>query len=464
MSVSSASGESDTGSEAQQGGAAAEIAAPNLIVPPPHHPPALRQLVRVISDQHHDPSSVDPRQLSTVLYQADLAQYEQWQLTGVAAAVRRAVRALMIATFERKWQNSDMQVLAEFVRDLGVDWPAQGLEQAQPAKFSAPAKKREYKLAELRAVGVLSEQCASMGALRNVAKEFVASKKTGLSDAAVSAFAAIRWQRQPKAAKQLPLLQAVFEAAESKAAWNDNARLEQAWASLTEFLDAVGPQDTPHGQASPLHFMTAMRMELLLPLVQLGLPVQDVIHLLEDEVLAVVANLVPDTDEDVEADPTQAWTKALQLVQPAVILKREEARTLHKVAMPGGGSVRNPGGYRAALLSAVECLSGFVLPPSWSSHCKEHNVCPVQLLMPGLCPFGDVACPMRHPDAVEREEIVVMVLGDRDPAVYALRGRVQSSGQLIHEVWVPRQRQSSSAPAAAVPETKKTSYGAGKKV
>ena len=141
--------------------------------------------------------------------------------------------------------------------------------------------------------------------------------------------------------------------------------------------------------------------------------------LLEDEVLAVVANLVPDGDEDGEGAAKHAWTEALAQIQPGVILKREEERALRRVTMPGSGAIKTLASHRAALLETVQCLTGYALPSSWGAKCKAHNLCPVHLMMPGMCPFGQAACPMRHQAQEEREDSIAVMVGARNPTVYA---------------------------------------------
>jgi hypothetical protein len=409
------------------------------VVVPAQGPPAgavlpapLAQLVEVLRANFHDPLTVSPQNFLTTVFEADLAQHEQAEIDLVKPHVRRAVQALVIASTTRHVSKQVWNALSYTLEVTGVALPelADGSPPAAAANSAPVAKKSEFHLSALLASSLVDETHNSLGALRASAASLKRTKGFGLNAVAVAAFAKLQWTAwYGDAQRAATLLDAVMEGIRSEHQLDEVTLLCLSWSALAEFLSEVAPSSLAGGDTADA-FMVTVERNVIHPLLAEGCAPLEVVEVLEEHVLAPVANRLLAISETANAAVFNVWTETREGMDAVAICQsvKERRRSNGKGAALGAKVL--PASILAALHKAAEVLMGGVVPPAWRTNCTAARACPLHTLVPELCPYGDAGCPGVHLQESERQEIIMKAFGDRNPSVINMWERATRAGEL----------------------------------
>jgi len=417
-------------------GAHAEIGPGVIAIPGANNaghgqPARLQELVQDIKTRFHSHETADPIGLAQMLFEAELEDIEQQFMAPVSRAIKRALQALSLASANKTFPVEALSALKDIIHELALDWPVSlRLEQvsktsvANSAADAAP-KKSEFSFPALRAASVVSEEFASIGQLRTLAKKLTSTMGFGLSASAVEAFARLRWQDLAEGAAasstSAPVLTMIYQQTQPDLALGDDRRLTLAWIALSEFFVAAAPEfEGPNAEG----FMSEVLHRVVGPLLHDGMSASCIIGVLQREVFGVLADMIA-AEEGSAAAPVNAWDHVQRHVDMEKVAQTALERYRLRKDTP---AIKTKEQLRRRLMTAAEVLMGTPLSAVWRKHCMGNDLCPLHVLLPKMCPYGKPGCPFEHPDALESDKIVSGVLGEQCPDVAALRGRANQAG------------------------------------
>ena len=97
---------------------------------------------------------------------------------------------------------------------------------------------------------------------------------------------------------------------------------------------------------------------------------------------------------------------------------------------PAAASTSKAASMLVAVHKTVEVLLGRVVPLARLTHCTAASACPLDTLLPELCPYGDAGCPGVHLQEPVRQEVINKAFGDRNPSVINMWERATRTGEL----------------------------------
>ncbi len=393
-------------------------------------PAPLAQLVEVLKADCHNPLTVCPQKLLTMVFEANIAQHEQAEIDRVKPSVQRAVEALVVAATSKSFPKKVWSALRHSLAALDVQLPDM-LEDAPEAVAanSAATKKSEYHLLALQATAVIGAKFNSLGSLRLVADKLALAKRYGIAPPSVAAFAKLHWQTwKHDTRKSATLLETIMEGLRGEKQLDEGTLLTLSWSALAEFLEEVQPDDVQGDTAAA--FMLSVEREVIHPLTAVGCSPAEVMQVLEAQVLGPLANRLFEEADTGALGGMNLWTEArLTLRLDTITARVLERRRIAGHSLPNGGKVL-PASILHALNKAVEVLVGGTLPSGWRSGCAAAGACPLHALVPELCPYGDAGCPGIHLPEEQRQDLVADAFGDRNPLVINLWGRATRAGEL----------------------------------
>jgi len=409
---------------AAAGGAGA--AAANLLAP-------LAQLAEVLKADFHDPLTVCPQKFLSVMFAANFSKYEQAEIDQVRSVISRVVETLVVAATTRALDKRSWEALAFTLQNIGIQLPKlpEDVPAVPAANSAASSKKSEYHFAAMRTASLLAERFNSLGALRAIAAKLKLDKGFGLTPAAVAAFAKLHWQAWqggPGSKKVTTLLESTIEGIRTDKAHNETTLLCLSWSALADFLSAVSPEGLPGGDTAEA-FAVSVERGVIHPLMAEGCSPGEVARVLEDHVLAPLANRMSEVSEDPSPVAFNAWAEVRATLDVKAVCRAE----VDKRRVPGNDALREklmPATIISALHEACGVLLGGALPRTWRALCVDANVCPMHTLVPELCPYGDTSCPAHHLQEEERQELINKAFGDRNPSVLNLWERATRAGEL----------------------------------